>query len=222
MGAKGPKGEVLPIGMELSQQLRHHLREGNYQVTNVFNQMKEMSQITAQGLGERGIETIDEKGTRDQINEAWTRALLDLSARDDYESPFQILKKMELFNKVYRAAFDEYRQELYAATRNDAAGTMGREEGLIGHNFGTRYPDEPAPTKPASYWGAETALKLHYPRMNDDENKIVNSRGSQLAVADYELDFVKQVMTMPTVKGMATAQEVADTKYYYAVVNLED
>ena len=76
----------------------------------------------------------------------------------------------------------------------------------------------PAPTNPASYWGPETALKLHYPKMPAEENKIVNSRVSQLAVADYELNFIRQVMTMPTVKGLARAPEVVDTKYYYAVV----
>ena len=50
----------------------------------------------------------------------------------------------------------------------------------------------------------------------------MNSRGSQLSVADYELNFVKQVMTMPTVKGFVPAPEAADKKYYYAVVNMED
>ena len=92
----------------------------------------------------------------------------------------------------------------------------------MGNIFGALYPDRVAPTRPPSHWGAETTLKLHYPKLREDEHKIANSRGSQLAVADYEMDFIKQVMAMPTARGFAPLAEVADKKYYYAVVNVED
>ena len=36
------------------------------------------------------------------------------------------------------------------------------------------------------------------------------------------MDFIKQVMTMPTARGFAPLEEVADKRYYYAVVNIED
>ena len=51
---------------------------------------------------------------------------------------------------------------------------------------------------------------------------IVNSRGSQLSVADYELQLAKQLMEMPSTLTKAHYTEVARTKYHYAVVSVED
>ena len=183
-----------------AQKLRELLDRGYDEVMTSLKQMEELSVLAGEGLASKGTETFDERGTKDQMYDAWTSIIREINEKTN-NSPVQIMKKTELFNKVYQAALGEYRDQLQAATREDAAQSTMKEEGLLGSIFGTLYPDVTAPRSRSSYWGADTALQLHYPKLRGDENKIANSRGSQLSVADYEMDFIKQVMTMPTARG---------------------
>ena len=56
------RGQNVPIGRTMAQQLRAHLRDGHQKTTHAFNQMRELGQITSDELGRLGIETTKPDG----------------------------------------------------------------------------------------------------------------------------------------------------------------
>ena len=66
------------LSLNGARTLKEFLQKGEPQATKSLNAMKELSQSLGSGLADRGTETIDERGTQDQMHEAWTNIIKEI------------------------------------------------------------------------------------------------------------------------------------------------
>ena len=54
--------------------------------------------------------------------------------------------------------------------------------------------------------------------MDDTKEEYLNSRGTRLEMADYDVNFMNYVFKRTLVESKAPVDEINSTKYYYAVL----
>ena len=136
------RGGETKLGLPMADQLRELMKQGhNPTINNSYDTMKELCQISADELSRGGVQTMEQHGTIEQMRVAWESVTRTMSYRDDYSSSAGsglILEKMELFEQVYKAMYQEYTKQMTDLTYNDLYQPITKSEGRIGYLFGPR------------------------------------------------------------------------------------